>query len=96
VKFTNLAIRLNEGYSGENVHMGMASLGAEWRYYKKELDKQRRAAKKAAERAAGPSTFKRYNDKDFGLGGPPQRFDRSRDRYRDDSDRRGPPRGHHR
>jgi len=52
VKFANIAMQQNEGYSGDFVQMGMTSLGKEWKYIKRELDKARRAAKKEQERKA--------------------------------------------
>ena len=38
IKFANVAMQQNHGYSGDFVEMGMTSLGKEWRYYKRELD----------------------------------------------------------
>lgn len=50
IKFANVAMQQNHGYSGDFVEMGMTSLGKEWRYYKRELDNARRKAKKDKER----------------------------------------------
>ena len=50
IKFANMAMEQNLGYSGDFVQMGMTSLGKEWKHYKRELDKERRAAKKERER----------------------------------------------
>ena len=52
IKFANMATQQNLGYSGDFVQMGMTSLGKEWKHYKRELDKERRAAKKERERKA--------------------------------------------
>ena len=52
IKFANMAIQQNEGYSGDFVQMGMTSLGKEWKGIKRELDKVRRAKKKEDERKA--------------------------------------------
>lgn len=52
IKFASLATQQNEGYTGDFVEMGMTSLGKEWKYIKRELDKARRAAKKEQERKA--------------------------------------------
>jgi ribosome biogenesis GTPase A len=43
VKFTDIALQNNKGYKPDDIKMGIISLGKEWRYYKKELDKDRRA-----------------------------------------------------
>jgi len=50
--FSEMAIQMNQGYAGHSEQLGVTNLGKEWRWYKKELDSQRRKAKKQAERAA--------------------------------------------
>ena len=43
---------MNQGYTVNSEQLGVTNLGKEWRWYKKELDTQRRKAKKEAERKA--------------------------------------------
>ena len=35
IKFSEIALQQNKGYSGNEIQMGITSLGKEWRYYKK-------------------------------------------------------------
>jgi hypothetical protein len=35
VKFSEIALQQNKGYSGNEIQMGITSLGKEWRYYKR-------------------------------------------------------------
>jgi uncharacterized membrane protein YgcG len=61
IKFSDLVIRCN----GKNQDQlptlqGIVTLGKEWRYYKKEIDQEKRKLKKAAEREAERGSSVRY------------------------------------
>ena len=81
IKFANIAIKKNEGYSGDAFELGTTSLGIEWRYYKRELEKQRREKKKEA-KGNGMNerrpTDRPFREPDFGRDrfgrGDPSRF----------------------
>lgn len=95
IKFSAIAIQQNQGYSRDDTELGITNLGKEWRWYKKELETQRRRAKHQAERVARDAT--RGNDR------PPardySRDDRSsyrRDDRRDQGSRHDSSRDHHR
>lgn len=50
VKYTEMALLQNKGYTGEQHKMGITSLGKEWKYYKRILDNDRRLAKNEREK----------------------------------------------
>ena len=64
IMFVKMAMQQNLGYSGDSIEMGMTSLGKEWRYYKRQLDQERRNAKREAERKA------KVGGNDFGSSAP--------------------------
>ena len=62
---------MNQGYTVNSEQLGVTNLGKEWRWYKKELDTQRRKAKKEAERKAnfGGDSRPNYHDSRGSGGG---------------------------
>ena len=84
IKFSEIAIQQNTGYTTNEQGLSVTNLGKEWRYYKKELDNIRRKAKKDAERKTEMLSRSSYYERGAGNN---DRRDYSRDRPRQDFNR---------
>jgi hypothetical protein len=67
IKFADMVMALNSKDKDQLPFMqGTVSLGKEWRYYKRDLDNQKRAKKRAEERAAADKLRREGGGVSFG------------------------------